>query len=503
MPSWGWQKLTGEARTRILLSYLLLLGFFVVVAMPLMRYFVILQVNTRVHEDLIEDMEIFEGLLEGNPQILERFDVGREHPEIIGKLPPTTPEKLDVLFHLYLTRRIPEDDTIFLTFIEGQFHFASVEARPQILQPGSDLFQYFISQTQSIQGELKTDDPHIGTILYYVKPIQANGKSLGTFVALHMNEGERQEIFDAFGIVFQVMLCVLVLALVLAWLIAGRVLAPLRLLTDTARTITETELAQRIPIQGKGELADLAKTFNDMMDRVEMAFDTQRKFLNDVSHELRTPITIVRGHLEVMGNEPQEQKKTLSIVLNELDRMNRFVQDLLLLAKAERSDFLRFDTIDVRSFTEELFAKATALADRNWQLDAVASCQLVGDRQRITEAIMNLAQNATQHTRSHDTIALGSSIQQSRIQFWVRDTGEGIAPENQQRIFERFVRVSKNPCPSEGVGLGLSIVKAIAEAHGGEIGLDSQLGTGSTFTLTLPLDSPREMVLYDYSYSNR
>jgi signal transduction histidine kinase len=169
--------------------------------------------------------------------------------------------------------------------------------------------------------------------VYYVRPIQDQGQPLGTFVALHLNAGEQKEAFDALRIVFQGMFLILVLALILAWLIAGRVLAPLRLLVATARTISETNLTQRIPIQGQGELADLTKTFNDMMDRVETAFATQRDFVNDASHELRTPITIIRGYLEVMEENPQEQRKTVDLVINELDRMNRFVQDLLFLAK--------------------------------------------------------------------------------------------------------------------------------------------------------------------------
>ncbi len=297
--------------------------------------------------------------------------------------------------------------------------------------------------------------------------------------------------------VFQVMLLVLALALVLAWFAAGRVLIPLRLLTNTAHAITESDLTQRILIQGRGELAEVAKTFNDMMDRLEGAFDTQRDFINDAGHELRTPITIIRGHLELLDDDPEAQQETIALVMDELDRMSRLVEDLLLLSKAERPDFLQLETIDLQLLTEELFTKATALADRNWKLEATTTGRMVGDRQRITEAVMNLAQNATQHTAPTDTIFLGMAITKHKVKLWVSDTGEGIALEDQERIFERFARAANSRRRSEGSGLGLSIVQAIAEAHGGQVCLRSQLAVGATFTLVLPLDPPRESVIYD------
>jgi signal transduction histidine kinase len=128
--------------------------------------------------------------------------------------------------------------------------------------------------------------------------------------------------------------------------------------------------------------------------------------------------------------------------------------------------------------------------------------QIIVDRQRITEAVMNLAQNATQHTAKSDTISIGSAIAKGKVHFWVRDTGQGIPLVDQKRIFERFARTSKSRRCSEGAGLGLSIVRAIAEAHAGKVLLRSQLGKGSMFTIVLPLDPPQEMSAYA-QYSHR
>lgn len=189
-----------------------------------------------------------------------------------------------------------------------------------------------------------------------------------------------------------------------------------------------------------------------------------------------------------MSSHPDEQQDTLEVVMDELDRMSRFVEDLVLLAKAERPNFLQLETVDAEALTHELFVKAQVLAPRNWQLESVAKGRIVVDRQRIIQAVMNLAQNATQHTEPDDTITIGSAIRKDKVHFWVRDTGAGIRLEDQQRIFERFARASHGRRRSEGAGLGLSIVKAIAEAHGGQVSLRSQLGSGSTFAVILPLE---------------
>jgi signal transduction histidine kinase len=221
----------------------------------------------------------------------------------------------------------------------------------------------------------------------------------------------------------------------------------------------------------------------------EQLFHNQRNFINDASHELQTPITIVRGHLELLNEEiSPEQCETVELVIDELDRMSRIVKDLLLLAKAEQPDFLYLEIVELSSLTEEIYLKATALGLRHWQLDAKAVGRIALDRQRLTQAIINLAQNATQHTTESDVIALGSALTNDSIRFWVRDTGEGVAFEDQERIFQRFARGSHSCRRSEGAGLGLAIVRAIAEAHGGMVELNSRPSIGSTFTVVIPLE---------------
>ncbi|MBD2500924.1 sensor histidine kinase [Anabaena azotica] len=495
-------------RTQILFWYAIIVCFIFVVFVPAFRQVLYARINERVHRQISEKMQIFKKLISGQEQFPQDIEF-EEDPEAIEQLKkadkrlitiPKTREELREFLDAFLGNQLPEDDTFLIMLWKGKFYKSSPRARPKELSRESPLIQYWAGLTQGEAGEKVIPGSRVDSIIYVAQPVKMQGEVMGVFVIAHATSGERGEVLEAVAVIIQVSVVVLLLALVLAWFASGKILAPLRLLTQTARQISETDLNQRININGEGELAELAVTFNEMMDRLQAAFISQQNFINDAGHELRTPITIIRGNLELMGDDPQEVAETLALVMDELERMNRFVNDLLLLAKVEHPDFLLLETVDVCTFTEELFAKMKALGDglrptvgdRNWQLQAIARGKIVADRQRLTQAVMNLAQNAVQHTKNTDTIALGSKIYQGKVSFWVSDTGEGIAQADQKRIFQRFARASNSRRRSEGAGLGLSIVQAITEAHGGKITLESQLGTGSTFTIILPLEPRQE-----------
>ena len=310
------------------------------------------------------------------------------------------------------------------------------------------------------------------------------------FVVAASLSGERDDVSEAVQLATLVLISVLLIASALAWVVAGRILAPLRTLDETARSISETDLTRRIPVSGNDEIAELARTFNAMVDRLDRAFASQRAFVSDASHELRTPITIVRGHLELLGDDPEERRETIALVTDELDRMSRFVNDLLLLAKAERQDFLRIEEVELGALTDELLEKATGLGPRKWALEGRAEARIQADRQRLTQAIMGLAQNAVQHTVDGDAVWIGTGVDAGEVSLWVRDSGPGIPREDQVRVFERFARAAASRRRSEGAGLGLAIVRAIAEAHGGRAELASMPGAGSTFTVVVPMDGP-------------
>jgi len=229
-----------------------------------------------------------------------------------------------------------------------------------------------------------------------------------------------------------------------------------------------------------------------MLDRIEAAMHSQRAFVSDAGHELLTPITVIREHLELPGDDPQERRETLALVDDELARMSRLVEDLLTLARAERTDFLRYEEVDLDLFTEELLSKAEKLAPRRWTLDALGQGRITADRQRLTQAVMNLAANAAQHTTADQEIALGSEMRNGGAVFWVRDQGPGIPEADHARIFKRFARGGDGRRRSDGAGLGLAIVDAIAHAHGGHVELVSAASLGAKFTVYVPATPPEE-----------
>jgi signal transduction histidine kinase len=331
-----------------------------------------------------------------------------------------------------------------------------------------------------------------GTVRLVAEPVtlhSISGPGRDVFVAASFVNGERAAVNTTVWDAAAVGAGALVLAIGLAWLIAGRVLAPVRQLEETARSITESDLTHRLVVKGDDELARLAATFNAMLDRVEAAFRSQQQFVNDAGHELRTPITVIRGHLELLGDDPAERAEVGVMLLDELDRMSRMVNDLLLLARAERPDFLKLAEVDVGACTGEVQAKACALADRNWLDGGRTDTVAYADRQRLTQAWMQLAQNAVQHTSAGDTIELGSSVDHDTLELWVADSGPGVPVADRDAIFHNFTRPHNGSRSGEHFGLGLPIVRAIAEAHHGTVTVSDSKAGGALFTIRIPVSS--------------
>lgn len=460
-------RLWSQARTQILVWYIVLMSGSTIVAIGAIRHTLFLELDARVRNSMYQELEEFKRL-------------HLDHKFIEGD---TLTENVATLFDLFLSRNVPEDDEFYIAILDGQFYNASSTALPKLLQPDSQLVKRFErTSSQEFQQNTTLD----GEIVYLSYPIYVKERFKGVFVVVHITTGEREEVQAMLVLISNIMLWVVVIASVIAWLTAGRILKPLQSLTKAARNISESDLTQRIDIKGNGEVMELANTFNDMMERLEQSFTNQRQFTNDIGHELRTPITIIRGHLELMGDDPQERDEAIAVVIDELDRMASLVNDLILLAKSEQPAFLRLELIPLDLLMSELYAKAQTIAPRHWQMDVVADGQIYCDRHRITQAVMNLVLNATQHTIPTDQIRLGAAMTNTEVQIWVQDMGEGIALEDQQHIFKRFSRGSHKHRTSDGSGLGLAIVQSIAESHGGAVRLQSILGTGSTFTIVLP-----------------
>jgi two-component system OmpR family sensor kinase len=291
-------------------------------------------------------------------------------------------------------------------------------------------------------------------------------------------------------------------ALLGALLIGSSFTRPLRRMAAVAARVDAGDLHPRIHDVGRpgDELRVLADSFNHMLDRLGDAFTGQRAFVADASHELRTPLTVIRGQLEVLAaqREPsgQEVRRVERLLQAEVARITRLVDDLLLLAKAEQTEFLRVEAVDLRTFVSELLDGVSLIADRRFELGEVPDGTLNADPDRLAQALRNLLSNAIDHTEPGGGLVrlavepLAGSPH-GGVRFTVQDDGPGIPEDQLERVFDRFHRTdSARDRASGGTGLGLAIVRAIAEAHGGRVSAGRAAQGGARFDLELPGFSP-------------
>lgn len=384
----------------------------------------------------------------------------------------------------HLQNNLPEHTETFFSIVDGKEDQRSADTPPLRLDQDPDFIAAAAKTTTPRTGELKTS---VGPVAYAVVPVGIEGQpQRAQLVVIEFLASDLDEAWTTIWTMSSVAVVALIAAGFLGWIVAGRVLEPIRRLRETAAGIGEDELSRRIEVTGNDDVAQLGVTFNRMLDRLEAAFDGQRQLLDDAGHELRTPITVVRGQLQVMGDDPEDRQNTLDLVDDELQRMSRLVDDLVMLARSERPDFLDLANTDLMDLVISSFSKASALAPRNWIIDASPEGFGLVDEGRLTQALLQLASNAVDHTEPDDTIAFGGQIDGDTVRLWVRDTGGGIAVEDQDQIFERFARGRTARSGRKGTGLGLTIVDRIARAHGGTVSVKSDEGKGALFTLTLP-----------------
>ena len=344
----------------------------------------------------------------------------------------------------------------------------------------TDLRQYRVLVLPVFQAADPDADPSSGT---------DTDTGHATLIVAADRSGTHADFNTVFASYALVALAATVLVGLLAWVVAGRLLRPIRVLAQTATSITESDLSRRIPVRTNDDLGTMTDSVNSMLGRLDAAFAANRQLLDDVSHELRTPITVVRGHLELMDpQDPADVAETKNLALDELDRMNLLVADLLTLATADSPDFAHLDPMDGSELLAEVFAKAKGLGERDWQLAVRGTAPILADRNRLTQALMQLAANAVKYSSPDSTIELGVQPVGDRLELWVRDEGIGIPADQQPHIFKRFERGSAEAKQREGAGLGLAIVQAIADHHRAEVRLNSAPGAGSTFTITLPIE---------------
>ncbi|MGP4112207.1 sensor histidine kinase [Streptomyces sp. 4N509B] len=477
-----------SARFRILLWLVAVMAVALAAVVLTTRSILLRDVNERTAQLLAQETSEFANFVERgrDPDTGERF---------------ADPDRL---LRLHLERQYPDPEEELLGFVR-------TTPRTTVLRQRRDIPSPLPLHEDNASLRQITDDPASsgvlrrasGEVRWAKVPITAQGSyPEAMFIVAFHTDGERSQVANVVGVLVVISGIALLMTCAVGWVMAGGILAPVRLVRLTAAQLTEQDLTRRIPVRGRDDISALAQTFNAMLDRLEHAFTAQRRFVDDAGHELRTPITIVRGHLELMSTgasaeSEAERRETVRLVTDELDRMSRIVEDLLLLAKAERPDFVQPAPTPLAELTADVYVKARALGDRDWELAEVAECEAALDAHRVTQAMVQLAQNAVEHTAPGQTVRIGSRHfgggggvdgdgPPVTVELYVADTGPGVAPEDAPVIFERFRRGGTAGRVTRGAGLGLSIVKAIAEGHHGRVELRPTPGGGATFVLVVP-----------------
>ncbi|WP_344251571.1 HAMP domain-containing sensor histidine kinase [Brevibacterium sanguinis] len=400
---------------------------------------------------------------------------------------------VDQMLSQFLAQNQPDSyESLFAYLSDGRVLY---QGEPDTLLGGSRALEDAVSRVATDGGEielrLKGND-YEGYVLPVSAVASANdtaggapppASEHGSFVVVHNVTASRADLIQFMQIYVIVALLAALIISGISSVLARRLLSPVTQLRQTAQSISGGDLSNRLETRGSDDIAELGRTFNAMLDRLEAAFETQRRFLDDVGHELRTPLTILSGHLETMNSEDvADVDETRALLLDETDRMTRLVEELLVLARSRRPDFVRPESVDVSALLHGVLAKATGLGPRNWQVEITDLPVLTADRQRLTQALLQLAANAVDHTEAGQTITFGASEDATDVHLWVRDDGEGVPAEIADEIFDRF---NRGTADGDGFGLGLSIVDAIARAHGGTVTLDPT-EVGAQFRLTLP-----------------
>jgi heavy metal sensor kinase len=273
--------------------------------------------------------------------------------------------------------------------------------------------------------------------------------------------------------------------------VARRALAPVGLMSRTARRITAQDLAERIPVRGAGDDLDhLAGTLNAMLTRLEAAFAEVRRFAADAAHELRTPLTALRGELEVglrANRSPAEYRQVLESTLESAERLVRLAEDLLALSRATAGGVARSGPVDVEALVMGALDAGVRLAQGRGvtvRLGDVASAVVRGDATALERALLNLVDNAVRYTPAGGKVEISAAPTDGWVEIVVQDSGPGIAPADAERVFEPFVRLDAGRVQAPaGSGLGLAIARSIVAAHGGTLTLQSTPGAGSRFTI--------------------
>ena len=303
----------------------------------------------------------------------------------------------------------------------------------------------------------------------------------------------------------------LMLAGASGYVVSKRILKPISDMTKTAHNIAIENMDSRIetpPVED--ELTELAKTFNSMLDRLQAGIAQQQRFVSDASHELRTPATVIRGYSDLLARwgsrDPEILKEGIEAIQSESENMQQLIEQLLFLARADqRRQPLKMEMLELSKIVGDV-VNSLEIVTHTHTLELVKNDNgtIFADKVTIKQMLRIFIDNAIKYTPKGGRITVRSERAVDKIKLSVTDTGIGIAPENQKKVFERFFRVDTSHTKREvsGTGLGLSIASWIAEQHNITIDLDSELGKGTTITVAIPLQPDADEFIDEPSTPN-
>jgi signal transduction histidine kinase len=354
----------------------------------------------------------------------------------------------------------------------GTRSFAAMKEQVSQLIDTERSYFYYDKQKISLDGHLFK--------LHFMKPMLEQNRFLKTLIVNLL-------ITNVLG---------LIIAIISGIFISNRILRPIRNITETAKEIEIKNLEKRITLtDSNDELHELAKTFNHMLNRIQMGFERQRRFVSDASHELRTPITVISGYAEMLDSwgkqDPSALQEGIEAIKSEANNMYGLIEKLLFLARADQNrQILKKAPLNTEHLIEEVFQETCIIAPNHkiilTQNDPAIIC---ADSALIKQMLRIFIENSINYTPNDGKIIIGARKVENYFEVTVKDTGIGIPDEDQPHVFNRFYRVDKSRSKFiGGTGLGLSIAGWIAEQYNSTIHLDSKLGEGTTITIRIPLN---------------
>ncbi|MCX6031213.1 MAG: ATP-binding protein [Chloroflexi bacterium] len=374
-------------------------------------------------------------------------------------------------------RRVPVEPAALAAARQGRTHRATIRAAP-------------------LAAAIEERQPGLAAAVRVITVPLGNGP----VYILQVGKAET-DVIRLRGLLLTTLLIALAVGLPIAalggWWLAGRVLNPMRAMTAAAQQIEAHDLAERLPVPPHNdELGQLATTFNGLLDRLQAAFQRERRFIADVSHDLRTPLALMKSTIGVALNRPRsagELQATLGELDGQINRVSSLLEATLFLSRADADRLAQgYAPLDLSELLTDLVeTTAPCAAEEHSQeltSDIAPGLYVTGDRDQLTRLFLNLLDNAMRYTPDGGTIRVGGQTSDGRVVVEVADTGAGIAVADLPHVFDRFYRGDKARTGGDRDhhGLGLAIAQAIAHAHRGEIAVRSELGKGSTFMVTLP-----------------